>query len=113
MGDVQLEAVYLRCLGKGSKERVVPLGRKAIAAVEAYLRRARPRLVKRRASAHLFLSRRGQGMTRQHFWHLLGGYVRAAGFRTRLSPHGLRHSFATPQLERGADLRSVQDLLGL
>ena len=112
VGDVQLEAGYLRCLGKGSKERVVPLGRKAIAAVEAYLRRARPRLVKRRASAHLFLSRRGQGMTRQHFWHLLGGYVRAAGIRTRLSPHGLRHSFATHLLERGADLRSVQVLLG-
>ena len=112
VGDVQLDAGYLRCLGKGSKERVVPLGRKAIAAVEAYLRRARPRLVKRRASAHLFLSRRGQGMTRKHFWHLLGGYVRAAGIRTRLSPHGLRHSFATHLLERGADLRSVQVLLG-
>ena len=112
VGDVQLEAGYLRCLGKGSKERVVPLGRKAIAAVETYLRRARPRLVKRRASAHLFLSRRGQGMTRQHFWHLLGGYVRAAGIRTRLSPHGLRHSFATHLLERGADLRTVQVLLG-
>jgi integrase/recombinase XerD len=112
VGDVQLEAGYLRCLGKGSKERVVPLGRKAIAAVEAYLRRGRPQLVKRRASAHLFLSRRGQGMTRQHFWHLLGGYVRAAGIRTRLSPHGLRHSFATHLLERGADLRSVQVLLG-
>ncbi len=112
VGDVQLEAGYLRCLGKGSKERVVPLGRKAVAAVEAYLRRARPQLVKRRASAHLFLSRRGQGMTRQHFWHLLGGYVRAAGIRTRLSPHGLRHSFATHLLERGADLRSVQVLLG-
>jgi integrase/recombinase XerD len=112
VGDVQLEAGYLRCLGKGSKERVVPLGRKAIAAVEAYLRRGRPQLVKRRASAHLFLSRRGQGMTRQHFWHLLGGYVRAAGIRTRLSPHGLRHSFATHLLERGADLRTVQVLLG-
>ncbi len=112
VGDVQLDAGYLRCLGKGSKERVVPLGRKAIAAVEAYLRRGRPQLVRRRASAHLFLSRRGQGMTRQHFWHLLGGYVRAAGIRTRLSPHGLRHSFATHLLERGADLRTVQVLLG-
>lgn len=116
VSDVQLEAGYLRCLGKGNKERLVPLGRKATAALEAYLRAGRPRPVPkrsgRRPSAHLFLSRRGQGMTRQNFWHLLGGYARAAGLRGRLTPHVLRHSFATHLLERGADLRAVQVLLG-
>lgn len=112
VSDLQLEAGYLRCLGKGNKERLVPLGRKATAALEAYLRDGRPRLAKRRASAHLFLSQRGQGMTRQNFWHLLTGYARAAGLRGPLSPHVLRHSFATHLLERGADLRAVQVLLG-
>ncbi|MFQ5724002.1 MAG: site-specific tyrosine recombinase XerD [Terriglobia bacterium] len=118
VADVQLEAGYLRCLGKGNKERVVPLGRKAIAALEAYLREGRPRLARpgRRAkggaSSHLFLSRRRRGMTRENFWRLLRGYARAAGLRGRLTPHVLRHSFATHLLERGADLRAVQMLLG-
>lgn len=112
VSDVQLEAGVLRCLGKGNKERVVPLGRKATAAVETYLREARPRLTRRRSSQHLFVSRRGTGMTRQNFWRLLRAWGRSAGVRTRLSPHVLRHSFATHLLERGADLRSVQLLLG-
>lgn len=112
VSDVQLEAGVLRCLGKGNKERVVPLGRKATAAVETYLREARPRLTRRRSSHHLFVSRRGTGMTRQNFWRLLRAWGRSAGVRTRLSPHVLRHSFATHLLERGADLRSVQLLLG-
>ncbi|MFQ5696200.1 MAG: site-specific tyrosine recombinase XerD, partial [Terriglobia bacterium] len=112
LSDLQLEAGYLRCLGKGNKERVVPLGKKATTALEAYLRGGRPRLAKRRASAHLFLSRRGQGMTRHNFWRLLGEQARAAGIRGRLTPHVLRHSFATHLLERGADLRAVQLLLG-
>lgn len=110
--DVQLEAGYLRCLGKGNKERMVPLGKKAAAAVEAYLRRGRPQLQKRVASAQLFLTQRGRGMTRTHFWRLLGARARAAGLRGRLTPHVLRHSFATHLLERGADLRAVQLLLG-
>jgi len=112
VADVQLEAGYLRCLGKGSKERVVPLGKKAVAALEAYLRHARPHLVRRRPSPHLFLSQRGQAMSRQNFWRLLRQHARQAGLRARLSPHVLRHSFATHLLERGADLRSVQLLLG-
>ena len=112
VADVQLEAGYLRCLGKGSKERVVPLGKKALAALEAYLRHARPHLVRRRPSPHLFLSQRGQAMSRQNFWRLLRQHARQAGLRARLSPHVLRHSFATHLLERGADLRSVQLLLG-
>lgn len=110
--DVQLEAGYLRCVGKGNKERVLPLGREALRALETYLEQARPSLAKRRTSPHLFLSQRGQGMTRQNFWRLLGQRARAAGIRTRLTPHVLRHSFATHLLERGADLRSVQLLLG-
>jgi len=112
VSDVQLEAGYLRCLGKGSKERVVPLGRKATAALEAYLRRGRPALVKPRSSPHLFLTRLGRKMTRHNFRRLLGERGRAAGIRTHLSPHTLRHSFATHLLERGADLRAVQLLLG-
>ncbi|MFQ5662279.1 MAG: site-specific tyrosine recombinase XerD [Terriglobia bacterium] len=112
VSDVQLEAGYLRCQGKGSKERVIPVGKKAIAALEVYLRAGRPRLAKRRPAPHLFLSQRGQGMTRQNFWRLLRAYARAAGIRARLSPHVLRHSFATHLLERGADLRAVQLLLG-
>jgi integrase/recombinase XerD len=112
VADVQLEAGYLRCLGKGSKERVVPLGKQALAALEAYLGHARPQLARRRPSAHLFLSQRGQAMTRQNFWRLLRQRARQAGLRARLTPHVLRHSFATHLLERGADLRSVQLLLG-
>lgn len=112
VADVQPDAGYLRCLGKGSKERVVPLGKQALAALDAYLRRARPQLVRRRPSAHLFLSQRGQAMTRQNFWRLLRQRARQAGLRARLTPHVLRHSFATHLLERGADLRSVQLLLG-
>lgn len=112
VADVQLDAGYLRCLGKGSKERVVPLGKKALTSLEAYLRNARPHLARRRPSSHLFLSQRGQAMTRQNFWRLLRHHARQAGLRTRLTPHVLRHSFATHLLERGADLRSVQLLLG-
>jgi integrase/recombinase XerD len=112
VADVQLEAGYLRCLGKGNKERVVPLGKQATAAIETYLREARVKLGRRRPSPHLFLSRRGQAMTRQNFWRLLRLRARAAGIRTRLTPHVVRHSFATHLLERGADLRSVQMLLG-
>jgi len=112
VADVQLDAGYLRCLGKGSKERVVPLGKQAVTAVEAYLQHARPQLARRRPSSHLFLSQRGQAMTRQNFWRLLRRHARQAGLRARLTPHVLRHSFATHLLERGADLRSVQLLLG-
>ncbi len=112
VSDLQLEAGLVRCLGKGSKERVVPLGRKAQAALEDYLRRGRPPLIARRPSPYLFVSRRGGRMTRQNFWHLLRRRARAAGVRAPLTPHTLRHSFATHLLERGADLRAVQLLLG-
>ena len=112
VNDLQLEVGFLRCMGKGSKERVVPLGRSAAAAVENYLRHGRPRLAGRRSTADLFLSRLGRRMTRQHFWVLLQDYARAGRIRTHLTPHVLRHSFATHLLERGADLRSVQLLMG-
>jgi integrase/recombinase XerD len=112
VNDVQLEAGYLRCFGKGSKERIVPIGRSATEAVERYLQFGRAGLAKRRSSAHLFLSRRGSGLSRQQFWHRMRIYARAAGIRTKLSPHVLRHSFATHLLDHGADLRSLQMLLG-
>lgn len=112
VAEVQLDAGYVRCLGKGSKERVVPLGKQATRAIEDYLREGRSKLVGRRPSPYLFLSRRGQGMTRQNFCRLLRQRARAAGVKTHLTPHVLRHSFATHLLERGADLRSVQLLLG-
>jgi hypothetical protein len=99
-------------LGKGDKERLVPLGDAAGASLRAYLSQGRPRLEKRRASPHLFLGRHGHGLTRQMFWQLLKRYARAAGITKRVTPHTLRHSFATHLLERGADLRSVQMMLG-
>lgn len=112
LNDVQLEMGYLRCLGKGSKERMVPIGRRAVEAVERYLQFGRTQLLKKSASPYLFLSRRGSSLTRQQFWHRLRTHARAAEIKTKLSPHVLRHSFATHLLEHGADLRSVQLLLG-
>jgi integrase/recombinase XerD len=111
-GDLQLDMGCLRCIGKGDKERVVPVGKQALAAVQAYLRHARPALLKKGPSPFLFLSRLGGRMSRVGFWKILAAYGRKAGLRKRLSPHKLRHSFATHLLERGADLRSVQMMLG-
>ncbi len=110
--DLSLEAGYLRCVGKGSKERLVPLGRGAADRLRAYLDEARPRLLKGTARPALFLNNRGGPMSRQGFWKILKKHGRAVGLRGKLSPHVLRHSFATHLLERGADLRSVQMMLG-
>ncbi len=110
--DLNLEMGYLTCLGKGSKERIVPLGRKAIERLQVYLREVRPGLVRKGASKHLFTNRNGGRMSRQGFWKILKGYGAAAGIKRSLSPHVLRHSFATHLLEHGADLRSVQLMLG-
>ncbi len=103
---------YLRVTGKGNKQRLIPVGRAAIAAVEEYLTAGRPLLLKGKASRYLFITARGARMTRQGFWKLLGQHGKSVGIFHNLSPHVLRHSFATHLLEGGADLRSVQAMLG-
>jgi integrase/recombinase XerD len=112
-GDLDNKVGCVRCVGKGDKERIVPVGKKALAMVERYLTEARPQLLgKGPAVATLFLNRRGRGLSRVGVWKILSGYGRRAGLRVALTPHMLRHSFATHLLERGADLRSVQLMLG-
>jgi len=110
--DLNLQVGYLTCFGKGSKERIVPLGRKAIERLEEYLEKVRPALVGRSGPPCLFTNRSGSQMTRQGFWKILKAHGASAGIRRRLSPHVLRHSFATHLLEHGADLRAVQMMLG-
>lgn len=110
--DLNLSAGFLRCLGKGSKERLVPLGSQALASMKIYLEGARHSLSKGKITPYVFLSQRGDRMTRQGFWKLLKQHARQAGITKKVSPHVLRHSFATHLLERGADLRSVQMMLG-
>jgi integrase/recombinase XerD len=111
--DAHLDDGYVQCAGKGSKQRLVPLGDEAAAWVRRYLREGRPRLLKKRESPWLFVNARGGArLTRGGFWKLLKSYGRSAGLRTTLSPHVLRHSFATHLLERGADLRAIQAMLG-
>ena len=112
MSAVDLEVGYLRSLGKGSKERVVPIGDVAQTAIESYVNNARPLFQKKRRSEDLFLTRRGNAMTRQGFWKILKKYSIKAKIEGAVSPHALRHAFATHLLERGADLRSVQMMLG-
>ncbi len=108
--DLDMERGFLKVLGKGKKERVVPLGEEAIGWLRRYLE-VRGELDKK-GSAYLFLSNRGGPMTRQRFWQIIKEYARKVGITKEISPHTLRHSFATHILERGADLRSVQELLG-
>jgi integrase/recombinase XerD len=108
--DAQLGIVRVR--GKGGKERIVPVGERARDALAAYLDGPRHKLLRARRSPDLFVTPRGGRMTRQGFWKLIGRYARAAGLRQRVYPHTLRHSFATHLLERGADLRAVQAMLG-
>lgn len=111
VGQLRLDPGYLRVWGKGNKERIVPVGSSAVEWLERYLGAARPKLDKRH-SEMLFLSNRGEGMTRQMFWILIKRYGTQAGIATHLSPHVMRHSFATHLLEHGADLRAVQAMLG-
>jgi integrase/recombinase XerD len=115
VSDLDGAAGCVRCVGKGDKERIVPVGSKALGMVERYMRAARPRLVpkgKGTPSPALFLNRRGAPLSRVGVWKILSMYGRKAGLRVALTPHMLRHSFATHLLERGADLRSVQLMLG-
>ena len=112
LNDLNLEVGYLRSLGKGNKERVIPLGEVAISYVKAYLEQTRPKFLKGKSHPALFISRRKNSMTRQAFWKIVKQYVRKADISIPVSPHTLRHAFATHLLERGADLRSVQQMLG-
>jgi integrase/recombinase XerD len=113
VSDLDSKVGCVRCIGKGDKERIVPVGRKALVIVEKYLRDARPKLLgKLRGSPTLFVNRRGVSISRVGVWKILSGYGKRAGLRVSLTPHMLRHSFATHLLERGADLRAVQLMLG-
>ena len=110
--DLQLDVGYLTAFGKRSKQRIVPLGEAAIKALREYLRHARPQLNKTGSASFLFLNRSGEGLTRQGFWKIIKRRAIEAGISRNISPHMLRHSFATHLLENGADLRSVQAMLG-
>jgi len=110
--QMDVEMAFVRCIGKGNKERIIPLGRKAVAAVVDYLEKGRPKLVKTRDAQALFLNYLGKRMTRQGFWKIIKKYAKKKGIRKEITPHTLRHSFATHLLSNGADLRSVQELLG-
>lgn len=112
LGDLHLDAGYIRCWGKGSKERVVPLGGKADGRLQRYLAQARPVLLGKKRIDRLFVNSRGGELSRQGFWKIIKGHGITAGIQTPLSPHIVRHSFATHLLENGADLRSVQIMLG-
>ena len=110
--QLNLQRGVVQVIGKGGRERLVPIGEEAAHWLERYLRQGRPGLVGRAPAEAVFVSRRGAGMTRQNFWHLIKRYARQAGVSAKLSPHTLRHAFATHLLEHGADLRAVQMLLG-
>lgn len=110
--DVERDLGFVHVTGKGNKQRLVPVNRSALDALREYLENGRPKLLKGAASRHLFVTARGGGLTRQGFWKLLGGYGKKAGIARKLTPHLVRHSFATHLLEHGADLRSVQTMLG-
>ena len=112
LDQINLTLGYVRCMGKGRKERLIPVGRAAIKAVQSYLELLRPRLLGERNEAALFLSRTGRPLDRTNVWRLVRKYAMVAGIKHRLSPHTLRHSFATQLLAGGADLRIVQELLG-
>lgn len=112
VSDVNLSTGFLKCIGKGSKERIIPIGEIAQKALSAYLSFARPQLVRHHDDGALFLNHHGTQITRQGFWKILKKYAHLAGILKDITPHTLRHSFATHLLERGADLRAVQEMLG-
>ncbi len=113
LNDLNLQTGYIVTYGKGSKERIVPIGETAIAYITGYINSARPVLLKGRSSEHLFITARGKRLTRQTFWVIIKKYALLAGIPSnKAKPHTIRHSFATHLLERGADLRSIQTMLG-
>jgi len=112
LGDVDTEGGYVRCFGKGHKERLVPIHEQAARAVKEYIEETRPKLARNKGDVALFLNPRGERLTRQGFWQKLKEYAKSANLDTQISPHTLRHSFATHMLSGGADLRAVQELLG-
>jgi integrase/recombinase XerD len=112
LADVDLEEGLLRARGKGSKERLVPIGRTALAALRVYCRSGRPTLLGERSTSRVFLNRRGTGLTRQGLYKIVKGHARRAGLAEKMSPHTLRHTFATHLLAGGCDLRSLQEMLG-
>ncbi|MGP4076947.1 site-specific tyrosine recombinase XerD [Halobacillus sp. K22] len=112
VSDLHLTMGFVRCLGKGSKERIIPLGEMAKDAVQTYLEQGRGALVKNKKTEELFVNHHGNKLSRQGFWKILKAVARDAGIMKELTPHTLRHSFATHLLENGADLRAVQEMLG-
>jgi len=110
--DANFEVGFVKCKGKGSKERIVPLGKTAARFMEKYINEARPKLAKGKLMENLFLAQGGRKLSRQSIWKMVKASVKKAGVRKKVSPHTLRHSFATHLLEHGADLRSVQEMLG-
>ncbi|MEW8957992.1 Tyrosine recombinase XerD [Moorella humiferrea] len=110
--QVNLEGEFVRCLGKGAKERVVPMGQMACFYVRTYIENGRGKLIKKKAETALFVNQHGRRLSRQGCWKIIKGYARAANLNKEITPHTLRHSFATHLLENGADLRAVQELLG-
>jgi integrase/recombinase XerD len=111
-GSVNMDVGFLRCIGKGNKERVVPLGGKAVESVRLYLEKSRRKMLGKKQSDYMFVSRLGRRLSRQSVWKMIKSYALKAGIKKEIKPHLLRHSFATHLLERGADLRSVQEMLG-
>ena len=112
LADLFLDSGFCKCLGKGNKQRIVPLGKPALAALRSYLTDSRPQLVRTADAPWVFVSRGGRALTREMLWTIVKKYARRAGLNARVSPHTLRHSFATHLLAGGADLRTVQELLG-
>ncbi|MEW6724353.1 MAG: site-specific tyrosine recombinase XerD [Bacillota bacterium] len=112
IADVNLEVGYIRCYGKGSKERIVPIGSMAQRSVDEYLKKARGKMIRHADEPALFVNHHGRRLTRQGFWKIVKKYAQEAKINKEITPHTLRHSFATHLLENGADLRSVQEMLG-